>query len=81
MDPATQIINYLNKRYAITNKGIKLNDKTLLLEEKIIDSVGMLELMAFVEATFGIEVPDEDITPDHFGTISRLVNYIELSRR
>ena len=77
MDSTVQILNYLEKRVAATNKSKKLNDKTLLLEEKVIDSIGMLELMAFVEVTFGIEVPDEDITPDHFGTISRLVNYIE----
>jgi len=77
MDTTTQILNYLDKRYSSNNKGKKVNDKTLLLEEKVIDSVGMLELVAFVEDTFGIQVPDEDITPDHFGTVSRLANYVE----
>jgi acyl carrier protein len=81
MDTTTQLLNYLDKRYAATNKGKKLNDKTLLLEEKVIDSVGMLELVAFVEKSFDIEVPDEDITPDHFGTIGQLANYIEKGLR
>ena len=50
---------------------------TLLLEEKVINSLGMLELISFVEETFSIEVPDEDIIPEHFGTIEKLTRYVE----
>jgi acyl carrier protein len=76
METAMQIRNYLEEKYLSTRKGIHLNDDTMLLEEKVIDSVGVLELLLFVEETFGIEVPEEDISPDHFGTISRLALYI-----
>lgn len=77
METATQIRNYLEEKYSSTRKGIHLNDNTLLLEEKVIDSVGVLELLFFVEESFGIEVPEEDISSDHFGTISRLALYID----
>ena len=81
METTMQIRNYLEEKYSSTRKGIRLNENTLLLEEKVIDSVGMLELLFFVEETFRIEVPEEDITPDHFGTISKLAVYIDNKQR
>ena len=81
METAMQIRNYLEEKYSPTRKGIHWNDYTLLLEEKVIDSVGMLELLFFVEGTFRIEVPEEDISPDHFGTISKLALYIDSKQK
>lgn len=81
METAMQIRNYLEEKYLSTRKGIHLNDDTMLLEEKVIDSVGVLELLFFVEETFEIEVPEEDISPDHFGTISRLALYIDRKQK
>lgn len=81
MVTSMQIRNYLEEKYSSTRKGIRLNDNTLLLEEKVIDSVGVLELLFFVEETFRIEVPEEDISPDHFGTISKLALYIDSKKR
>jgi acyl carrier protein len=80
METATQILNYLVYRYSPTLKGIRINVNTLLLEEKVIDSVGMLELILFVEENLGIEIPDDDITPDNFGTITKLALYIDRKR-
>jgi acyl carrier protein len=73
----TEITRYIEAYHTAKRKGIYLTRNTLLLEEKILDSLGMLELITFVEATFNIEVPDEDIVPDHFGTIEKLARYIE----
>jgi len=80
MDTAAQIHHYLEEHYSLSAKSIQLTGDTLLLEEKIIDSVGMFELLLFIEETFGIQVPEEDIAPEHFGTLKKLVAYID-SRR
>jgi acyl carrier protein len=37
----------------------------------------MLEMIFFIQETFGIEVPDEDISPDHFDTINKLAAYMK----
>lgn len=76
MDTASRIQYYLEEHYALSRKGIQLRHNTLLLEKKIIDSVGMLELIGFVEKTFSITVPDEDISPEHFGTVEKITAYI-----
>jgi acyl carrier protein len=77
MDIKTEITKYLGECHLPKSKGIQLTENTLLLEEKVLDSLGMLELISFVEETFRMEVPDEDIIPDHFGTIEQLALYVE----
>ena len=51
-----------------------------LLEKHVIDSVGILNLVAFVEGEFGVEVRDEDLVPQHFGTIEGIARLVD-SRR
>jgi acyl carrier protein len=47
-----------------------------LLEEGVIDSMGVLELVSFVQSAFGIAVEPNDVTRDNFDSISRLAAYI-----
>ena len=76
VDTKTQIHHYLEEQFSLSSKGVRLTGDTLLLEEKIIDSIGMLGLILFIEETFNIEVPEEDIIPDHFDTINNLAAYV-----
>jgi acyl carrier protein len=80
METAMQIHRYLDGRYSPARKGIRLTGDTLLLDQKILDSVGMLDLLLFVEKTFDIEVPEEDIVPDNFDTINKLAAYVDRNR-
>jgi acyl carrier protein len=77
MDFEKEITHYIETHHQADKKGIHLTKNTQLLEQKVIDSLGMLELIAFIEETYRIEIPDEDIIPDHFGTIEKLARYIE----
>lgn len=57
-----------------------LADDTSLLEEGIIDSTGVLELLAFVEREFGIKIPDEEILPENFDGIARIAAFVDAKR-
>jgi acyl carrier protein len=46
----------------------------------IVDSTGILELVAFVETSFGISVADEEIVPENFDSIERLTRYVDRKR-
>jgi acyl carrier protein len=48
----------------------------LSLEEGIVDSIGVMELVAFVEENYKFSVKDQDVTPDNFDSVSRLATYI-----
>jgi acyl carrier protein len=56
------------------NAGIA--DDSSLLENGVIDSTGVLELVTFIEATFGIKVADEEIVPENLDSVANLTGYI-----
>ena len=47
-----------------------------LLETGIVDSTGVLELVFFVEESFGIKVRDEELVPRNFDSIAKLAAYV-----
>jgi acyl carrier protein len=51
-------------------------DDASFLEEGIIDSMNVMELITFVEETFGLEIADEEIVPDNFDSVSKIAAYI-----
>jgi acyl carrier protein len=55
----------------------RINDNDYLLEAGIIDSVGVLELVAFLEAAFNIAFSDEEFLPENFETISHLSDFVK----
>jgi acyl carrier protein len=54
-----------------------LQDSDSLIESGIIDSMGMLELVAFVESDFGIVVAETDLIPENFESIATLSAFVE----
>ena len=55
----------------------KLPDDASLLERGIIDSTVVLEIIAFVEKTFEIQVSDDDMLPENLDTILRVAAFVE----
>ena len=54
-----------------------LKDDTSFLEEGIIDSTGVLELVTFLEEEFEIEVEDEELIPENLDSVDNIGVYIE----
>lgn len=54
-----------------------LEDDTSFLDEGIIDSTGVLELVAFLEEDFSIQVDDEDLIPENLDSINNVIAYLE----
>jgi acyl carrier protein len=48
-----------------------------LIENHVVDSMGLLMLVSFVEERFGIQLADEELVPEHFGTIGSIATLIE----
>lgn len=66
-----QLIDYFKEK-----TDTVVDSETLLLEEKVIDSMGVIELVAFLEATYGIELMDDDLTVENFTTIDSISKLI-----
>jgi acyl carrier protein len=54
-----------------------LTDDYPLLERAVIDSAGLVQLVVFLEERFGIVVDEEDLVPEHFGTIAAVAALVE----
>ncbi len=61
-------------------QGDKLTDETRLVEEEIIDSLGIFLMLGFIKERFGIEVDPEDVTLENFASINAIVDLINGKR-
>lgn len=57
-----------------TDDEVGLNDELLL--EGIIDSLGAIRLVGFIESTWALNVPPQDVTVDNFGSIAQIASYV-----
>ena len=55
-------------------------DNASLMGEGVIDSTSVLELVMFIEETFGIKVADDDVLPENFDSIAGLTSYVACKR-
>jgi acyl carrier protein len=73
---APRIRDYLSKDFLFSDDGFQYDDDASFLELGIIDSFGVVELVAFVEEEFGISVADDELVPDNFDSVSKLSAFI-----
>ena len=67
---------FIRDKFLLGNKDVVLNDYDSFLEKGFIDSTGILELVSYIEETFGINIEDEELIPDNLDSLDKLVNYI-----
>lgn len=53
-----------------------LNDDASLLDAGIVDSTGVLEVITFIEGTFGITVEDAEMLPDNLDAVNRITAFV-----
>ena len=58
-------------------KANGLGDDSSFLDEGIIDSTGILELVSFLEEQYDIRVEDEELVPENLDSINNVVAYLE----
>jgi len=70
-----QVRNFLAENYLL-GQEFSLEDGDSFLENGIIDSTGVLQLVAFLEHTYGITVEDGDLIPDNLDSIEKISVYL-----
>jgi acyl carrier protein len=76
-DIKQQIIDFITNNFLFDDAQTSLNEKESLLETGVIDSTGVLELIAFIEETYGIKIEDEEIIPENLDTILDITYFIK----
>jgi acyl carrier protein len=72
----TVINEYVSRELVQDPALLPLADDTSLLETGILDSLGLLKLVVFLEERFGIAMGDTDLLPENFATVNAICDYV-----
>jgi acyl carrier protein len=75
MDWKSILMEYIRDEFA-RNRGADIKEDEDLLSSGLIDSLGILKLVSFIEDRFGIEVPGEDVVYDNFFSVDAMSRYL-----
>jgi len=75
-DKKAEIKAFIIENFLFGNDDGLQND-TSFLEEGIIDSTGVLELVTFLEETYEIQVEDDELVPENLDSIDNVAAYLE----
>lgn len=75
-----QIRTFIAENLLFSADGYPLKDEESFLESGVVDSLGVLELVTFVEENCAIEVHESEIIPDNFDSVSRLADFVRRKR-
>ncbi|MBI5181002.1 MAG: acyl carrier protein [Nitrospirae bacterium] len=71
-----QVRQFVTENFLFSEEK-KVSDTDSFLENGIIDSTGVLELVSFVEEKFNVKVKDEEMIPENLDSINNLVKFIK----
>lgn len=76
-DVQKRIETYVREQFRVSDDDARFDGTVDLYESGYVDSIGVVELLAFIDEEFGVEIPDELLLSKDFTTvdgIARIVN-------
>lgn len=71
------VINDYISRELVQDQGLlPLGNATPLLETGVLDSLGLLRLVVFLQERFGVAVDDVDLVPENFDSVDAICAYV-----
>jgi acyl carrier protein len=75
MEPT--IREFLAANFFLGDDPGAIQGSSSLIEAGIIDSTGVLELVGFLEETYGIRIEDDELVPENLDSIDNIVRFVE----
>ena len=69
------IRSFIVENFLFGDEGAMISDDSSLIENGIVDSTGVLELVAYVEEQLGVTIDDSEIVPSNLDSIDAIVAY------
>ena len=70
------IRDFIASNLLYSKEGFTYADDASLLREGIIDSLGVVELVEFLQKNFGIKVEQQEVRPDNFDSVAKLAAFV-----
>ncbi len=77
MNVQEQLKQFVTSEFMYEQDSKALSPDLDLLNQGIIDSMGILDLVSYLEQTFNIQVTDEEITPENFRNLNALTHFVQ----
>jgi acyl carrier protein len=71
-----RIHSFLLEKFPLARKA-RIDKDTALLEKGILDSLGILDIVSFLESEFSISLMDEELVPENFQTLCSLSSFVQ----
>jgi len=68
---------YILENFLFTDDQSELKDDDSFMEQGIIDSTGILEVIFLIEEEFSVKVENEDMIPDNLDSVNKIVRFVE----
>ena len=75
MELKKQVRDFVTSNFYVADPK-SLEDRTSLLDQGIIDSTGVLEVIMFIESTFGVTVEDAEMLPENLDSIEHIAAFV-----
>ena len=75
MDYKNALVEYIRDEFVRNRKAIIKDDEDLL-SSGVIDSLGILKMVSFIEERFGIQIPGEDVVYENFCSVEAMSRYL-----
>jgi len=75
MSTTERVRQFIETNFYIADKS-QLLDETSLLEKGMVDSTGVMEIVAFLESDLGVKVDDTEILPENLDSIARIAAFV-----
>ena len=76
METVTRVREFVTRNFFVSDAA-RLTDGASLLDLGVVDSTGVLEIIGFVESSFGVSVEDDEIVPANLDSIERIAAYVD----
>ena len=72
------IVNqFIKNNFLFSDQKENIDENMSLYENRIVDSTGVLEVVDFLEETFGIKIEDDELVPDNLDSIKKISKFIQ----
>src|SRR5690606_27393792 len=72
----TRLRGFIEETFLYMRPDFELGDDDSLMGKGIVDSMGVMEVIAFIDEELGVTVADTDVTEQNLGTINAIANYV-----
>jgi acyl carrier protein len=76
-DVKTTVRQYILDNFLMGDAGTELGDEQSFLDHHIIDSTGFIELVTFLESTYGIRIQDEEMIPENLDSLASIGRFVD----